>query len=106
MEETEKKVAIGIHNLDVINGDYKYIASSPVENSFIPLDHLNELTPKEILDEHEKGSKYAKLISGFDKYPIILDKNDKVLSMPPIINGELTKLTEDTKKYTCRCDWN
>ncbi|MCC7562208.1 MAG: phenylalanine--tRNA ligase subunit beta [Methanobrevibacter arboriphilus] len=92
-----KKVAIGIHNLDVINGDYKYIASSPNENSFVPLDHLNELTPKEILAEHEKGSKYAKLISGFDKYPIILDKNDKVLSMPPIINGELTKLTEDTK---------
>ena len=92
-----KKVAIGIHNLDVIEGDYKYIASSPHENSFIPLEHLNEMTPQEILEEHEKGSKYAKLISGFDKYPIILDKNNNILSMPPIINGELTKLSEDTK---------
>ena len=27
----------------------------------------------------------------------ILDKDDNVLSMPPIINGELTKLREDTK---------
>ncbi|MEA4957453.1 Phenylalanine--tRNA ligase beta subunit [bioreactor metagenome] len=92
-----KKVAIGIHNLDVINGDYKYIASSPNENSFVPLEHSNKLTPKEILAEHEKGSKYAKLISKFDKYPLILDKNDNILSMPPIINGELTKLTENTE---------
>lgn len=92
-----KKVAIGIHNLDVIDGDYKYIASSPDENSFVPLEHLNELTPREILEEHEKRSKYAQLISKFDKYPLILDKNDKILSMPPIINGELTKLTENTK---------
>jgi phenylalanyl-tRNA synthetase beta chain len=92
-----KKVAIGIHNLDVINGDYRYIASSPDENSFVPLDHLNKLTPKEILAEHEKGSKYAKLISEYYKYPIIIDKDDNILSMPPIINGELTKLTENTK---------
>jgi phenylalanyl-tRNA synthetase beta chain len=92
-----KKVAIGIHNLDVVDGDYKYIASSPTENSFVPLDHLNELTPKEILNEHKKGLEYAQLISEFDKYPLILDKNDNVISMPPIINGELTKLTEDTK---------
>ena len=92
-----KKVAIGVHNLDVISGDYKYIASSPDENSFVPLEHSNKLSPEEILYEHEKGSKYAKLISKFDKYPIILDKNSNVLSMPPIINGELTKLREDTK---------
>jgi len=92
-----KKVAIGIHNLNVINGDYKYIASSPDENSFVPLEHLSKLSPREILEEHEKGSKYAKLINKFDKYPIILDKDENVLSMPPIINGELTKLTEDTE---------
>jgi len=92
-----KKVAIGIHNLDVIEGDYRYIASKPDENSFIPLEHLKQLRPQEILDNHEKGSKYAKLISDFDKYPIILDKNDNILSMPPIINGELTKLTDKTK---------
>jgi phenylalanyl-tRNA synthetase beta chain len=92
-----KKVAIGIHNLDVINGDYKYITSSPEENSFVPLEHETKLSLQEILEEHEKGSKYAKLISDFDKYPIILDKDDNVLSMPPIINGELTKLREDTK---------
>ncbi|KZX10439.1 phenylalanine--tRNA ligase subunit beta [Methanobrevibacter filiformis] len=92
-----KKVAIGIHNLDPIEGPYSYIATEKSENSFIPLEHKNKLSPEEILQEHEKGSKYAKLIEEFDKYPLILDKNNQVLSMPPIINGELTKLTEDTE---------
>ena len=92
-----KKVAIGIHNADLISGPFKYIATDPNDNSFIPLEHEKELTPHEILEHHEKGSKYSHLISQYDKYPLILDKNDNVLSMPPIINGELTKLTEDTK---------
>lgn len=92
-----KKVAIGIHNLDVVNGPFKYIATDPNENSFVPLEHEKKLTPDKILESHEKGSKYSHLISIYDKYPLIIDKNNNVLSMPPIINGELTKLTEDTK---------
>ena len=54
------------------------------------------MTPNEILTEHDKGKDYAHLIEDFDKYPLILDKDDNVLSMPPIINGELTKLKEET----------
>ena len=54
------------------------------------------MTPGSILTDHEKGVDYAHLIEKFDKYPLILDKDDNVLSMPPIINGELTKLKEDT----------
>ena len=55
------------------------------------------MTPDQILTEHDKGKDYAHLIEDFDKYPLILDKDNNVLSMPPIINGELTKLKEDTK---------
>ena len=55
------------------------------------------MTPDEILKSHKTGEKYAHLIDQFDHYPLILDKDDQVLSMPPIINGELTKLSEDTK---------
>lgn len=91
-----KKVAIGIHNADVVSGDYKYIATSKDEHSFIPLEMDKELSPKEILKEHDKGKKYAHLLEGFDKYPMILDNNNQTMSMPPIINSELTKLTEDT----------
>ena len=92
-----KKVAIGIHNADVISGPFKYIATAKDENAFVALEQSEKMTPEEILTEHDKGAAYAHLIDKFDKYPLILDKDDNVLSMPPIINGELTKLTEDTK---------
>ena len=91
-----KKVAIGIHNADVIKGPFKYIATPKQENSFIPLEKETEMTPEEILTKHEKGKDYAHLIEKFDKYPLILDSDDNILSMPPIINGELTKIKEDT----------
>ena len=92
-----KKVAIGIHNADVVNGPFKYIATEKEANAFVPLEKDSEMTPDEILTEHDKGKDYAHLIESFDKYPLILDCDDNVLSMPPIINGELTKLKEDTK---------
>ena len=91
-----KKVAIGIHNADVVNAPFKYIATPKDANAFVPLEKDSEMTPDEILTEHDKGKAYAHLINSFDKYPLILDKDDQVLSMPPIINGELTKIKEDT----------
>ena len=92
-----KKVAIGIHNADVVEGPFKYIATPKDANAFVPLEKDSKMTPDEILTQHEKGKDYAHLIEDFDKYPLILDKDDNVLSMPPIINGELTKLREDTR---------
>lgn len=92
-----KKVAIGIHNADVVKAPFKYIATPKEENSFVPLEKDIEMTPYEILTEHEKGKDYAHLIEKFDKYPLILDVDDNILSLPPIINGELTKIKEDTK---------
>jgi phenylalanyl-tRNA synthetase beta chain len=91
-----KKVAIGIHNLDVIKPPFKYRAAEPDKFSFVPLETTEELNLNEILEDHKKGKKYAHLMDKFDKYPLITDSKDNILSMPPIINGELTKLTEDT----------
>ena len=91
-----KRVAIGVPNADVVNGPFKYIATPKDANAFVPLEKDSEMTPDEILTEHDKGKDYAHLIEDFDKYPLILDKDDNVLSMPPIINGELTKIKEDT----------
>lgn len=91
-----KKVAIGIHNADVVEAPFNYIATPKDTNAFVPLEKDSEMTPQEILTEHDKGKDYAHLIEKFNKYPLILDKDNQVLSMPPIINGELTKIKEDT----------
>jgi phenylalanyl-tRNA synthetase beta chain len=92
-----KKVAIGIHNLDVLKGPFRYFAADPDMVSFVPLEMDEEMTLRQILREHEKGRSYAHLLENYSKYPLIMDSQDQVLSMPPIINGELTKLTLKTK---------
>jgi len=51
----------------------------------------------EILKRHEKGVEFAFILEGFDRYPLIVDKDDNVLSFPPIINSALTTVTHNTK---------
>lgn len=92
-----KKVAIGIHNLDVLKPPFFYKAADPDKNSFVALEMTEEMTLREILETHKKGVKYAELLKKFDKYPLIVDSESNVLSMPPIINGDLTKLSNSTK---------
>ena len=91
-----KKVSIGIHDLSKLEGPFSYGICSPHEPAFVPLQKDYEMTPQEILEEHPKGIEYAHLLSEFNKYPIIKDSNDEVASLPPIINGALTTITEDT----------
>jgi phenylalanyl-tRNA synthetase beta chain len=91
-----KKVAIGVHDTRDIEPPFLYKAVKPTEISFVPLDMNEEMTLKEILDRHPKGIAYRWAIENSDRYPIIVDKNNKVLSFPPIINGELTRVTENT----------
>ncbi len=92
-----KKVAIGIHNLDVIKAPFNYLAAEPDKYEFIALETSEKMNLKEILEDHKKGKKYAHLVEKYDKYPLIIDSENNILSMPPIINGELTKLSEKTK---------
>jgi phenylalanyl-tRNA synthetase beta chain len=87
-----KKVAIGVHDSSRIAPPYLYKAAGPDEIRFISLGMSEELSMGEILRKHPKGRDYAHIIDRFDRYPIIIDSKGDVLSMPPIINGELTKL--------------
>jgi phenylalanyl-tRNA synthetase beta chain len=90
------KVAIGIHDLDTVRPPFRYIAS-PRSRKFVPLDYTEEMTMDEILDKHPKGRDYAKIVQDFPLFPLIVDRDDHVLSFPPIINGERTRVTIDTK---------
>ena len=90
------KVAIGIHDLDSVKPPFRYIAS-PRSRKFIPLDYSEEMSMDEILEKHPKGRDYAKIVKDLPLFPLIVDKDDNVLSFPPIINGELTRVTIDTK---------
>ncbi|MGC9435027.1 MAG: phenylalanine--tRNA ligase subunit beta [Methanomicrobiales archaeon] len=90
------KVAIGVHDLDTVTPPFGYVAAPP-ERSFVPLDFDRPMSMEEILAEHPKGRDYAHLVEGFSRYPLIVDARDRVLSFPPIINGELTRVTGATQ---------
>ncbi|HIH86709.1 MAG TPA: phenylalanine--tRNA ligase subunit beta, partial [Methanosarcinales archaeon] len=91
-----KKVSIGIHDLRDIEPPFRYVAANP-DFCFVPLDFEESMTMQEILENHPKGVKYAHLMEGFAKYPLILDAKDQVLSFPPIINGQLTRVSHETR---------
>ena len=44
-----------------------------------------------------KMKKFLPILEPFDKYPVFHDQSGQVLSLPPIINSEATKITLDTK---------
>jgi len=92
-----KKASIGIHNLDAVEPPFAYTAAEPEAVKFVPLDKTEEMSLKEILEKHEKGVAYRHLVEWAPRYPLLVDRHDQVLSMPPIINGELTRVDYKTK---------
>jgi len=94
-----RKASIGVHNLDTVKPPFTYLAADPDEVKFVPLAKTEEMTLREILEEHEKGVAYKHLVDWSPKYPLLIDVEGKVLSMPPIINGELTRVDAETRNF-------
>jgi phenylalanyl-tRNA synthetase beta chain len=90
-----KKVAMGIHDLDRIKFPLTY-TTVPRDFVFQALEAPKPQSVKEILETHPKGAAYAHLLDK-PKVPIWLDAEKQVLSMPPIINSEYTKVRPDTQ---------
>ncbi|MCA9242702.1 MAG: phenylalanine--tRNA ligase subunit beta [Phycisphaerales bacterium] len=97
-----KLASIGMYDLDKLGGDvFAYRAVAPDGIRFTPLgfspnDPGSNMTPGEILKNHKTGEKYARLLQGMTAYPLLQDGQGTVLSMPPIINSESTRVTLDT----------
>ncbi len=99
-----KKVAIGVYPLEKIKLPITFRALEPDKIKFIPLESSEKMSGLEILQRHPAGKEYANLLSGKIKFPIFVDGNNEVLSMPPIINSQLTgKITEKTKDVFVEC---
>ncbi|MEM4714091.1 MAG: phenylalanine--tRNA ligase beta subunit-related protein [Candidatus Nanoarchaeia archaeon] len=92
------KASVGFYNFDLVKFPLKYTTTKPHENAFIPLGFENKISPHEILKQHPKGQKYGNLIKSLEEYPIFIDSDNKILSLPPIINSaDLGKVDENTK---------
>ncbi len=100
-----KLASIGVYDLDTLKGDvFHYDAVDPDSLKFVPLgfppqDPASNLTPREILEKHKTGQAYAHLLKPLKKYPLLRDGAGTVLSMPPIINSESTRVTMQTRNF-------
>ncbi len=99
-----KKLAIGIYPLEKIKFPVRFMALEPDKIKFIPLDYEKEISGLEILQKHPTGKEYAHLLSGKARFPVFIDAENKILSMPPVINSQTTgKVTEETKDIFVEC---
>ncbi|XP_015273113.1 PREDICTED: phenylalanine--tRNA ligase beta subunit [Gekko japonicus] len=99
-------VAIGTHDLDTVSGPFIYTAKPPSEIKFKPLNQDKEYTASEIMDLYRTDSHlrhYLHIIENEPLYPVIYDSNGVVLSMPPIINGDHTKINLNTRNVFIEC---
>lgn len=106
-------VAIGTHDLDAVEGPFVYDARPGEDISFVPLTHggesETEFKATDLLEVYETDPNYKHLkpfvpiIKDSPLYPVVLDSKGKVLSLPPIINGDKSKITLDTKNVFIEC---
>lgn len=99
-----RKVAIGIYPFEKIKPPIRFIAKKPAEIKFRPLEFPREITGLQILSQHPTGREYAHLLEGKDVFPVFIDADNRILSMPPIINSHDTgKITNETTAVFIEC---
>jgi len=90
------KSSIGIHDLDKVKFPLSYCTTNH-SHKFVPLNSSEEQTVTQILQNSDVGKTYGHIISNSKRVPIILDENNNTISLPPIINSNLTTVTTNTK---------
>ena len=107
MGRKRAKGAIGVHDLTMLKGSpatdegranksITYTSVDPEEESFVPLESNEEMTPADVLERHPTGKTYADLVDSFDRYPAIYDAIG-LFSFPPVINGSRTEVSTGSR---------
>ena len=93
------KVSIGLHDMKRVVPPLRYVSLDSEKLRFTPYDSSAEMSVHEILSQHPKGIEYSKLLTDTRHVPVIMDSKDRVLSMPPVINGDVSRVSEDTGHF-------
>ncbi|KAK8875904.1 phenylalanine-tRNA ligase activity protein [Tritrichomonas musculus] len=115
--------SIGTHDLNLCKPPFRYLAEKPEDIKFVPLNGIpnKELVEvdgrqlfKNIEEAHHTLAAYTPLleekVKNGDKeetvlkplFPVVRD-SEGVMSLPPIINSDRTKITLDTKDVFIEC---
>ena len=82
-----KSISMGVYRVEDIKFPVHYKAVDPDKTSFIPLQCTEPMTCRQILTEHPKGKDFGWILKDLNKFPLLVDDKDDVLSMAPIINS-------------------
>ncbi len=93
-----RRGSIGVYDFDTIEPPVRYTTTLPDGIRFVPLELDRELTPAQILREHPKGVEYSSIMREWPRYPLLVDSQGVVLSIPPVINSESTRVTSKTRQ--------
>ena len=99
-------VAIGTHDLDTLKPPFVYKALPPKDIKFKPLNQSKEFDAEELMEFYKSDlalRAYLKILEDEPLYPVIYDSQDIVCSMPPIINGDHSKMSVNTKNIFIEC---
>ncbi len=111
-------VSIGTHDLDTLRGPFTYEALPPKQIEFVALNQTEKMNGVELMKYYEVRDcsgrrfllqrlkfiqndrnlgRYLHIIRDSPVYPVIFDSKRTVCSLPPIINGEHSKISTKTK---------
>eukprot|EP00903_Cladosiphon_okamuranus_P013526 g12598.t1 len=104
-------VAIGAHDLNTVKGPFRYDAVPPSDVDFVPLTPNDQgvFNAKALLDLYNTDpavkhlKPYTPIIYESEVYPVIKDANGDVLSLPPVINGHLSRIRLETTDVFIEC---
>ena len=92
--------SMGTHDMDKFRGPITYEALPPDQIVFQALKQPEAMNANALFDVFRndiKMKKFLPILEPFDKYPVFYDQDRKVLSLPPIINSEATKISLGTR---------
>ncbi|KAL1522159.1 hypothetical protein AB1Y20_021798 [Prymnesium parvum] len=100
-------VAIGTHDLDTLTPPFRYRALPPKDIEFIPLAQERSFNGVDLFAFYKESNspikKFLPIIENSPVYPVVSDAKDRVLSLPPIINGDHSRISAATKNVLIEC---
>jgi len=92
--------SMGTHDYDHVQGPITYEALPPKDIVFRALKQTKEMNCEqlfEVLKKDQMLKKYLHIIEEKPLFPVFYDSKRTVLSLPPIINSDATKISVNTK---------
>ncbi|KAJ1797591.1 phenylalanine--tRNA ligase subunit beta, partial [Coemansia sp. RSA 2399] len=93
-------VSIGTHDLATVQAPFTYEARKPENIRFVPLNQSEEMDGHRVIEFYEADvhiKKFLHIIRDSPVFPVVYDANHTVMSLPPLINSEHSKITLDTR---------